>query len=83
MDLDALLVSPDLVVGEAASSEAAGVVEVAADGEEDEPDVAEVESAGVVVVEGVPVAGVVEPSAAGVVPGASGFLKGSSQVCRT
>lgn len=59
-----------------------GVVEVVADGVEAAGG-ADVESVVVVGVVGVPVADVVEPSAAGVVPGGSGFLNGSSQVCRT
>ncbi len=83
MDLDVPLVSPDLVVGEAAASEVADVVVgVVVDGE-GEAGVVDAESVGAVVVYGVPVAGVVEPSAAGVVPGASGFLNASSQVWRT
>ena len=72
------LVSPDLVVG-GVVGDVAGVVAGVDEGE--------VGSGGVVgiVEEGVPVGtaeDVVVPSAAGVV-GGSGFLKGSTQVCRT
>ncbi len=81
----ALLVVGWAELGVAAAGVGSGVggaVEVVADGVSAAGG-AVVESAGVAVVVGVPVAGVVEPSAAGVVPGNSGFLNGSSQVCRT
>lgn len=90
-DLGVLLVSPDLVVG---AGEAAGVIAGVAGsvaGVVAGVDVGEagsgVEEDGVVEVveDGVPVGAaedVVVPSAGGVVRG-PGFLKGSSQVCRT
>jgi hypothetical protein len=81
VDLGVLLVSPDLVIGGVAA--AGGVIGGVADDEEGEAGVAEFDSVGFVPMGGVPVAGVVEPSAAGVVDGGSGFLNGSSQVCRT
>lgn len=85
-DLGVLFVSPDFEGAGVVADGVGGVVVPGVDGEEMEAGAPRGGITAVVEV-GVPVgvagAVVVAPSAAGVVGGVSGFLNGSSQVCRT